>query len=149
MTCELYRPDEVGSTTFLVVPVDPVATFGSKRAPLLVTVRGYQFRGRVHMYGGVPHVSMRAEHREAAGVRAGDRVRATFVLDDEPRVPEIPDELAAALRRTKGATAAFRRLSFSHQNEWCKYVRSAVKPETRTRRAATAATGVARGERRT
>ena len=77
-----------------------------------------------------------AEHREAAGVTAGDQVEVTIELDLEPRTVEVPDDLAAALSQAPGARAAFYALSYSTRKEYARQVESAKAQETRQRRIA-------------
>jgi len=132
--CELRQSDTVGSTAFLIVPFDPEKELGSKRAPVVVTVNGYTFTSRVQMYAGVPHVTMRREHREAAGVTPGDVVACTIELNANPDAVEIPEELAAALHASPVAREAFFLLAPSHQREHARYVADAKQSATRTRR---------------
>ncbi len=47
----------------------------------------------------------------------------------------VPKELASALRRQKGATAAFRQLRPGQQNEYARHVASAKREDTRKQRA--------------
>ena len=47
---------------------------------------------------------------------------------------EVPQELRKALRRTKGATAAFRELRPGLKREYAEYVASAKREDTRARR---------------
>ena len=77
-----------------------------------------------------------AEHREAAGVKAGDQVEVTIELDLEPRTVDVPDDLAAALAEEPGATAAFDALSYTMRKEYVRQVESAKALETRNRRIA-------------
>lgn len=64
-----------------------------------------------------------------------------------PAVPAaMPDELAAALRASPKARAAFARLPPSHQRQWQQYVHDARQAETRQRRAAKAAAQLAAGK---
>jgi uncharacterized protein YdeI (YjbR/CyaY-like superfamily) len=51
----------------------------------------------------------------------------------------IPQELLRALLSSPAAKEAFERLAPSHQREWAKYVSEAKRPETRVRRAESAA----------
>jgi uncharacterized protein YdeI (YjbR/CyaY-like superfamily) len=77
-----------------------------------------------------------AEHREAAGVQAGDQVQVTIELDLQPRTVEIPEDLAAALAKSPGAAAAFEALAPSMRKEAVRQVVSVKAEETRTRRIA-------------
>lgn len=56
---------------------------------------------------------MRAEHREGAGIAAGQVITVTLEHDQEPRIVEVPDDLAAALAAQPGATEAFNALSYT------------------------------------
>ena len=77
-----------------------------------------------------------AEHREAAGVQAGEQVEVMIELDLEPRIVEVPDYLAAALAETPGTRAVFDGLSYSMRKEYVRQVESAKALETRQRRIA-------------
>lgn len=71
--------------------------------------------------------------RAAAGVGVDDtawfELKATRPEDVRP-----PRDVAAALRRTAGAIAAFERLSPSHRRELLRYIDDARTPQTRQRR---------------
>ena len=87
-----------GTGTFLRVPPEVVAELGTrKRPPVRVTVGGHTFRSTVAVYGDDFYLPLNAANREAAGVAAGDAVDVTIELDEEPRVVEVPDDLAVAL----------------------------------------------------
>ncbi len=101
----------------------------------MVTVNGYSFTGRVQMYGGVPHVAMRKEHRDAAKVEPGSLVRARLVINPTPDAVDVPPELTEALSKVTGSLAAFAELAPSHQREWARYVADAKQEATRRRRA--------------
>lgn len=135
-TVVLADPD--GSTmTVLPVPFDPKAVFGRGRAPVVVGLPGYSFRSTVFVMGGERFVPLRASHREAAGLRAGQRVRVTLTLDTAERRVTPPPELAGALARASAAVrAAWEALSFTHQREHAEAIADAKKPETRARRVA-------------
>ena len=77
-----------------------------------------------------------AENRGAAGVTAGDKVEITLELDTEPRTVAVPEDLAAALSRKRGAKAKFDGLSYSARKEYVRQVESAKAQETRNRRIA-------------
>jgi predicted RNA-binding Zn-ribbon protein involved in translation (DUF1610 family) len=81
-------------------------------------------RHRLYVNGGM---------RSAAGVAVGDTVsfelRAT--RPDEVR---LPADVAAGLRKVKGAVMAFKALPPSHRRELLRYIDDARTPETRRRR---------------
>ena len=75
-----------------------------------------------------------AEHREAAGVAAGDEVEVDVELDTTSRLVEPPPDLAEALAADDAARATFDDLAPSHRKEWVRWIEDAEKPETRAAR---------------
>ena len=129
--------DKDKSATGLPVPAEVVAALGKgKKPPVKVTLNGYSYRTTVAVMGGGFMLSLSAEHRAAAGVKAGDKVKVTLELDTEPRTVELPEDLAAALAKKRGARAAFDASAYSMRKEYVRQVESAKAQETRTRRIA-------------
>ena len=121
------------TATGLQVPDDVVEALGAgKRPPVVVTVAGHSYRTTVAPMGGAFWVPLAAEHREAAGVQAGQEVDVRVELDTAPRETPLPDDLAAAL--DDGARAFFDGLAPSHRKEWVRWIEDAKKPETRAAR---------------
>ena len=121
------------TATGLQVPDEVVAALGGgKRPPVTVTVGGYGYRTTVAPMGGAFWIPLAAEHREAAGVQAGQEVAVRVELDTAPRDTPLPEDLAAAL--DDDATAFFHGLAPSHRKEWARWVEEAKKPETRAAR---------------
>jgi uncharacterized protein YdeI (YjbR/CyaY-like superfamily) len=50
---------------------------------------------------------------------------------------DVPDDLAAALKKSKKARATFEDFSPSHRREYVEWITQARRPETRARRVAT------------
>jgi uncharacterized protein YdeI (YjbR/CyaY-like superfamily) len=86
-----------------------------------------------------------AEHREAAGVAAGDEVDVDLELDTEPRVLEVPADLSAALDGDAGARRRFDGLSYSKKQRFVLPVEQAKTAETRQRRIAKAVEALREG----
>ena len=127
--------DKEKSATGLPVPAEAMAALGKgKKPPVKVTLNGYTYPTTVAVMGGVFMLSLSAKNREAAGVKAGDKVEVTLELDTEPRTVDVPDDLAAALSKKPGARAAFNALSYSMRKEYVRQVESAKAQETRNRR---------------
>lgn len=131
-TTILADPDG-GSMTTIDVPFDPKAVFGKARAPVVVTLNGYRFRSTTFTMKGQRFVPLCREHREGAGVRAGQRLKVTLTLDEAPRVVKPPTDLVKALKAAK-ALDAFSAMSYTHQREHVQAIEDAKKPETRARR---------------
>lgn len=132
----VLKDTEVNATG-LPVPPDAVAALGSqKRPPVIITLNGYTYRSTIAAYGEVFMLPLAAEHRNAAGLKAGDKVEVTLELDTEPRTVEIPADLASALAAVPGASAAFDALAFSKRKEFVRQVNEAKAQATRERRIA-------------
>lgn len=62
-------------------------------------------------------------------VDAGEEIKP-----DRRKAVVVPDELQRALRRHKGATAAFRRMTPGKQREYAEYISSAKRDDTKRKR---------------
>lgn len=127
------------TATGLPVPPDVIEALGAgKRPAVVVTVDGgHTYRSTVGVMGEQFLVPLSAEHREAAGVAAGDTVEVTLEVDTLPRTVDVPEDLATALGDA-GVRAAFDALSNSRQRALVDPVAQAKSPETRARRIAKA-----------
>lgn len=124
------------NVTGIVVPPRIVDELGKgKRPPVKITVAGYTYRSTIASMGGKFMIGLSKEHREAAGVAAGDEVEVRLELDTEPRTSTVPADLKAALVRAR-VLAAFEKSAPSRQKEFVRQVESAKAPETRARRIA-------------
>jgi hypothetical protein len=138
--------DENVNATGLPVPAEAVAALGTKkRPPVKVSISGYTYRTTVAAYGDVYMLPLSAEHRQAAGVKAGDQVEVTIEHDLEPRKVDIPADLASALAEKPGATAAFDALSYTMRKEHVRQVETAKARETRDRRIAKIVASLGKG----
>ena len=133
----IVAQEEGMNATGLRVPTEAVAVLRKgKKPPVKVGLNGYTYRSTVAAYGDVFMLPLSAEHRAAAGVKAGDQVEAAIELDLEPRTVEIPADLATALAAQPGAAAAFDALSYTMRKEYVRQVEEAKAPATRDRRIA-------------
>jgi hypothetical protein len=134
------------TATGIRVPADVVEELGSgKRPPVVVTIGGYTYRTTVAAYTGEYWIPLAAEHREAAGVAAGEMIDVDLELDTAPREVTLPDDLAAAM--DEPARAAYDGLSYTHRKEWVRWVEEAKKPETRATRIEKTVAGLKAGRK--
>jgi hypothetical protein len=134
------------TATGIAVPAEVVRALGAgKRPAVRVMINGYTYRSTVAAYREAFMLPLSAEHREAAGVSAGDQIAVTLELDQEPRTVTVPDDLAGALAAFPGATAAFDTLSYTERKEAIRQVESAKTPATRERRIAGIVTKLSAG----
>jgi hypothetical protein len=130
------------------VPSEAVAQLGrGKRPRVTVTINGYSYRSTVAAYGDLFMLPLAAEHREAAGVAAGDEIEVDLELDEAPREVTVPPDLEAALAGEPEARAFFDGLSYSNRRWFVLSVEGAKTPETRQRRVAKAVEMLREGRR--
>ncbi len=110
----------------------------SRRPPVRATITRYTYRSSVASMRGRFMLPVSAAVREAAGVAAGDEVDVELELDTEPRVVEVPADLAAALAGDDEASRTFGRLAYSHKLRHVLAIEGAKTDETRQRRIAKA-----------
>ena len=126
---------ESKNVTGIVIPVQVVEGLGAgKRPAVKVTIKGYTYRSTVAVMGGAYMVGVSAEVREKAEVKGGDVVDVELELDTEPRVVEVPADLAAALKKDAAAQRFFEGLSYSTKRRIVLNVEGTKNPETRLRR---------------
>jgi hypothetical protein len=122
------------NATGIVVPDDVVEKLGAGKKPkVAVTLKGYTYRSTVAVMGGKYMLPLAKEHRDAASVKANDKVEVTLELDTAPREVEVPKDFAAALKKA-GLTKDFAALAFTHRKEHVRAIEEAKTPETRLRR---------------
>ncbi len=123
------------TATGIPVPAEVVAALGpSKRPAVKVTLNDYTYRTSIATVDGEYMLSVSAEVREKAGVKAGDQVDVDVELDTAPREVALPPDFAAALDRDPNARRAFDALSYSNKQRLTLPIQDAKTPETHQRR---------------
>ena len=124
-----------GNNTGMVVPDEAIEQLAAgKRAPVLVSVNGYEYRNTVGVMGGKYMISISAAVRKATGLEGGDPIRVTLTVADSPRAVTIPADFAAALAADEQASAFFGTLSNSMQRYHIDTITAAKSADTRQRR---------------
>jgi antitoxin component of MazEF toxin-antitoxin module len=124
-----------GGGHLVVVPDDVVASLGGAgRIPVRATFNGVPYRGSIVRMGGVTMLGVTRAIMAQAGVVPGDPLDVVVENDDVLREVEVPEDLAAALRRNRAAATAWEKLSFTHRREYVEAIANAKKAETRARR---------------
>ncbi len=102
-------PQRHGKTaTGTKVPAAALEALDRGRRPAVTaTLNGYAYRTSVGSMGGRSLLPVSAEHRQGAGLSAGDVVQVELTPDDAPRTVQVPEDLAAALAAEPAAAAAF------------------------------------------
>jgi hypothetical protein len=129
------RKLEGKTATGIQVPAEVVAALGkTKKPPVRVTINGHTYRSTVAAYGNVYMIPVSAEHREKAGVSAGEMLDVELELDTDPREVTAPPDFAAALERDQQAQQFYDGLSYSNKRRIVLSIEDAKTPETRQRR---------------
>jgi hypothetical protein len=124
-----------GGGAFVEVPFDVEQAFGSKKPKVKATIEGVPYRGTLVRMGTECHVLIILKGiREQIGKTFGDEVTISVEPDTEPRLIEIPPDLARELKEDKEAKAFFDKLSYTHQKEYVNWINEAKKQETRQNR---------------
>lgn len=124
-----------GGGAFVEVPFDVEKAFGEKKPKVKALIEGVPYRGRLVRMGGPSHLLIILKGiREQIGRSFGDTIKISVEADTEPRVVEIPPELAKALKKEKAAAEYFNALAYSHKREYVGFITEAKKQETRERR---------------
>jgi hypothetical protein len=125
-----------GNNTGIEVPDDALVALGAgKRPPVVVTIGDYSYRSTAAVMGGRSLIGLPKIHRDAAGLKAGDAVRVTLVLEEGPRPVDVPEALRTALREA-GLAERFDGLAYSKRKEFARQVAEAKAEATRDRRIA-------------
>ena len=145
MTSRTFRVslESGGAMGAIPLPFDPRAVFGRVRVPVVVTVNGYRYRSTVSSIGGRCWIPLRKSHRDAAGLAGNENVEVTVEEDLAPRVVDVPDDLARALRKDPVTWTRWNALSYTRQREWVEAVEGARRDATRERRIADAVRSLA------
>jgi Bacteriocin-protection, YdeI or OmpD-Associated/Domain of unknown function (DUF1905) len=134
-TLELHGKTATG----FQVPDEVVTALGSgKRPAVRVTIGKHTYRSTVAPMGGVFLIPVSAEHRQAAGVSAGEAIEVIIELDNEPREVTVPADFARALDEDVAAKQRFEAMSYTHRREHVRAIEDAKTAETRQRRIAKA-----------
>jgi hypothetical protein len=102
--------------------------------PIVGSINGAPVRSSLSpSRGGRHHLLLNKEVRTAAKVEPGDRVKVVLRVDLEPRVFEIAEDLADALR-AEGVLTDFEALPRGRRNQYIGWMEEAAHEDTRAKR---------------
>jgi hypothetical protein len=120
---------------FVRIPFDVEQVFGKKRVKVKAWINGEPYRGTLVRMGEPFHILIvLKEIRAKIGKAFGDEVEVTVQEDDEPRLVSVPPYLEQALKQHPQAEAVFRRLSYTRQKEYVRWIEDSKREETRQSR---------------
>lgn len=137
-----------GNKTGIDVPEGIVNALGAgRRPPVVVTINGHSYRSSIAVMGGQNMIGVSAANRELTGASAGDTVDVDVELDIQPRVIDVPKDLAVALEAEPEAKAFYATLPYSSQRRYVEPIADAKTDETRARRIAKVMTDLKAGKK--
>jgi hypothetical protein len=118
-------------------PYDVEKEFGTRAiVPVKATFDGVPYRGSLMNCGMPNHIlGVLKGTREKIGKSIGDTVEVEVWRDEELRTVDTPPNLEKLLKK-ESLFAGFRKLSYTHQKEYVRWIEEAKKEETRQRRLA-------------
>lgn len=120
---------------YVKIPFDVEQAFGKKRVQVNATFDGEPYRGLLVRMGEPWHILIILKGiREKIGKSFGDEVEVTVEADDQPRVIEIPADLATAFEQDPQALAFFDGLAYAHRREYVNWINEAKQESTRQNR---------------
>ena len=124
-----------GGGSFIRFPYDVEAEFGTKgRVPVKVVIEGFPYVGSLVPSAGQQHVlGVLKAIREQAAKQLGDTIRIQLWQDESDRTVEVPFDFATLLQK-HGVQDLFDALSYTHRKEYCRWITTAKKEETRAAR---------------
>ena len=133
----LYK---LGINRCVDVPEEISRALGGKGyIPVFVSVQGLVARTTLIPAGNNQYrLFVDGKIRRKLGVDAGNLVGITVRRDKKPNELVVPADVAAALRRTRGAQTAFKTITPALRREFLRWVLNAKQPETRAKRIARA-----------
>ena len=126
-----------GNKAGIEIPEGIVDALGAgRRPPVVVTINGQSYRSSIAVMAGKYMVGVSSANRELTGASAGDTVEVDLEVDTQPRVMEIPEDLASALEAEPEAKAFYATLNYSTQRRYVEPIGDAKTEGTRARRIA-------------
>jgi hypothetical protein len=124
----------VSSRAFIVLPFDPDAAWGPRtRHDVTGTIHAHAYRGKVERTDHGAILSLGPTWRKEAGVAVGDEVEA-ILRPEGPQIGAMEADVVAAFEADPDAKAIFEGLSTFCRKNYMRWVDSAKRPETRSRR---------------
>lgn len=129
----LYK---VGINRCVDVPEEVSRALGGKGyIPVVASAQGLVTRTTLVPAGNGQHrLFLHGKIRKKLGVDAGDIVGIVLRRDKKPDEIDVPADVAAALRKIRGAQAAFKMITPALRREFLRWVLNAKRPETRAKR---------------
>lgn len=132
---------------YVEIPFDVEAVFGAKRVKVKAWFDGAPYRGSIVRMAGCYMLGVPKAIRSVIGKNPGDTVQVEVEKDEEERSIELPEDFQSLLKENPEAHHFFESLSYTGKKDYCQWIETAKKAETRTARLQKALELLAQGKK--
>jgi bifunctional DNA-binding transcriptional regulator/antitoxin component of YhaV-PrlF toxin-antitoxin module len=124
-----------GGGAHVLFPNDTGKEFATKgKVACKGDLDGVPYTGSLFKYGNPLHLlGMPKAIREQIGKSPGDTLEVVVWKDEEVRTVEVPAQFENLMKK-EGLLPVFKKLSYTHRKEYCRWITEAKKEETRVKR---------------
>ena len=124
-----------GGGAYVLFPFDTTKEFGTKgKVAVKATFNAVPYTGSLVKYGNPLHMlGMPKAIREQIGKGPGDTIEVVVWKDEEVRTVEVPAPFEDLMKK-EGLLPVFKKLSYTHRKEYCRWITEAKKQETKLKR---------------
>ena len=124
-----------GGGAYVLFPYDTEKEFATKgKVPVKATFNGVSDTGSLIKYGKPLHMlGVSKAVREQAGKGPGDTIEVVVWKDEAVRIVEVPAQFENLMKK-EGLLPVFKKLSYTHRKEYCRWIAEAKKEATRLKR---------------
>jgi bifunctional DNA-binding transcriptional regulator/antitoxin component of YhaV-PrlF toxin-antitoxin module len=124
-----------GGGAYVLFPYDTEKEFLTRgKVPVKATFNGVPHTGSLIKYGKPLHVlGMPKAIREQTGKGPGDTIEVVVWKDETVRTVAVPAQFEKLIKK-EGLLPIFKKLSYTHRKEYCRWITEAKKQETRLKR---------------
>jgi hypothetical protein len=120
---------------YIEIPFDVEKTFGADRVKVKAWFDNFEYRGSIMRMGTPCHIlGLTKTVRKAINKNPGDKIHVAVQVDSGERIVPIPEDFRLLLEANTEIKPFFEALSFTNRKEYCVWISSAKKTETRQAR---------------
>src|SRR5260370_2157469 len=124
-----------GGGAYVIFPYDAGKEFLTRgKVPVKATFNGVPYTGSLIKYGNPLHMlGMLKAIREQTGKGPGATIELVVWKDETVRTVAVPAQFEKLIKKA-GLLPVFKKLSYTHRKEYCRWITEAKKQETRLKR---------------
>jgi len=126
--------ESFGNNTGIVVPLENLESLQAGKKPGVKVIIGeYEYESTVATMNGLFLIPLSKNHREKSGLKGGDEIEVTLVLEGLDRTVKLPDALKQIFIE-RNLIEVFDKQSYSNRKEMVRQIVESKKEETRVKR---------------